>query len=54
MELTDFDKFSINFSIRNLSILRTLIYCTFIDRRQTQRVVWRELIYRDTTVFYIT
>jgi hypothetical protein len=24
------------------------------DRKQTQKVVWRELICRDTTVFYIT
>jgi hypothetical protein len=36
-----------------LDILRTLIDCTFFDRRQTQRVVWRELICRDATVFYI-
>jgi hypothetical protein len=35
-------------------ILRTLIDCTFFDRKQTQRLVWRELICRDTTVFYIT
>jgi hypothetical protein len=35
-------------------VLRTPIDCTFFDRRQTQRVVWRELICRDTTVFYIT
>jgi hypothetical protein len=35
-------------------ILRTLIDCTFFDRRQAQRVVWRELICRDATVFYIT
>jgi hypothetical protein len=35
-------------------ILHTLIDCTFLDRRQTQKLVWRELICRDTTVFYIT
>jgi hypothetical protein len=36
-------------SVVTLGILRTLIDCTFFDRRQTQRVVWRELICRDTT-----
>jgi hypothetical protein len=35
-----------------ICILRPLINCTFFDRRQTQRVVWRELICRGTTVFY--
>jgi hypothetical protein len=35
-------------------ILRTLVDCTFFDRRQTQKPVWRELICRDTMVFYIT
>jgi hypothetical protein len=37
-----------------VGILRTLINCTFFDRRQTQKLVWRELICRDTTVFSIT
>jgi hypothetical protein len=37
-----------------LYILRTLIDCTFFDRRQSQKVVWWELICRDATVFYIT
>jgi hypothetical protein len=32
-------------------ILRTLIDCTFFDRRQIQRHVWRELIHKATTVF---
>jgi hypothetical protein len=37
-----------------VGILRTLVDCTFFDRRQTQKPVWRELICRDTMVFYIT
>jgi hypothetical protein len=45
---------SAKFTKDKVGILRTLIDYTFFDRRQTQKLVWRELICRDTTVFYIT
>jgi hypothetical protein len=34
------------------SILRTLVDCTFFDRRQTQKPVWRELICREFSIFH--
>jgi hypothetical protein len=52
--IRDQDSVGNNKNFNDFGILRTLIDCTVFDRRQTQRVVWRELICRDTTVFYIT
>jgi hypothetical protein len=46
--------FDFKSTVQSLDILRTLIDCTFFDKRQTQKLLWRELICRDTTVFYIT